>query len=183
MKLPQFRFVLFLLHVWMTMALFGAIIFETIIVYPNIFNDVPRSLDTAMTFLSVAGPSDFFPPLGTMTLLVGLVTLILSWSLSQVRYWLMGSILLIFVGEFLFSLLVFWPRNTIMFEEGLTVHSVDYIRQVAQEFQNWHWLRFAMNVSATLLSFVAFLKFYRQRVATQKHLEPDTQSAGKQVLQ
>jgi uncharacterized membrane protein len=112
----------------------------------------------------VKGPHDFFPPVGMGTLILGILTTLLSWHVKPARYWILGSVIIIFAGEFLFSMVFFWPRNTIMFEEGTAVHSVAYLKQTAQEFQTGHWLRLAMSAAASILSFIGFLKFYRHRI-------------------
>ena len=57
---------------------------------------------------------------------------------------------------------LFWPRNTIMFVEGLAVHSAAFLRQTAQEFETLHWLRVVFNAAGSALIFSGFLKFYRQ---------------------
>jgi hypothetical protein len=101
-------------------------------------------------------------------LLTGIGTLILGWRVKSARYWILGSVTVILVGEFLLSAAFFWPRNTIMFEEGTAVHSVAYLKQTAREFQAGHWLRLAMSAAASALSFVAFLNFYRHRIASQE---------------
>jgi hypothetical protein len=168
MRKQQIAFIFILTHVWVVMIFSGGLVFDTLIVYPNVFYDVPRSLDTAMAFAVVRGPSDFFPPVGTLALLTGIGTLILGWRVKSARYWILGSVTVILVGEFLLSAVFFWPRNTIMFEEGTAVHSVAYLKQTAREFQAGHWLRLAMGATASALSFVGFLKFYRHRIASQE---------------
>jgi hypothetical protein len=168
MRKQQIAFIFILTHVWVVMIFSGGLVFDTLIVYPNVFYDVPRSLDTAMDFAVVRGPRDFFPPVGTLAFLTGIGTLILGWRVKSARYWILGSVTVILVGEFLLSAAFFWPRNTIMFEEGTAVHSVAYLKQTAREFQAGHWLRFAMSAAASALSFVGFLKFYRHRISSQK---------------
>lgn len=123
-----------------------------------------------MDFAVVRGPRDFFPPVGTLAFLTGIGTLILGWRVKAARYWILGSVTVILIGEFLLSAAFFWPRNTIMFEEGTAVHSVAYLKQTAREFQAGHWLRLAMSAAASALSFVGFLKFYRHRISSQKTL-------------
>jgi len=68
------------------------------------------------------------------------------------------------VGEFVFSALFFWPRNTIMFVEGPAVHSSVELRQTAQEFQVGHWFRVALSGAAAVTSFIGFLNFYQYRI-------------------
>lgn len=68
------------------MVLFGAIVPETFMVYPNVFADPPESLELTMDFLSVSGPSDFFPPLGFATWVFGAGALLLSWPVKAARW-------------------------------------------------------------------------------------------------
>ena len=42
MKTPLITFAIILTHLWVLMIFFGGL-FETFILYPNIFHDVPRS--------------------------------------------------------------------------------------------------------------------------------------------
>jgi Domain of unknown function (DUF1772) len=166
MKKQQIAFAFILTYLWVLLIFLGAILFETLILYPDIFHDVPRSLETAMAFMVVRGPHDFFPPVGILAMLTGIGSLILGRRVKSARYLILGSVIIIFVGEFLFSMAFFWPRNTIM-SEGTAVHSVAYLKQTAQEFQTGHWLRLAMSAAAAALSFMGFLKFYRYRITSQ----------------
>ncbi|MDP8952799.1 MAG: hypothetical protein M3N18_11295 [Actinomycetota bacterium] len=166
MKKQRITFAVSLTYLWALMILLGAILFDTLVLYPNIFHDVPRSLDTAMGFMVVRGPGDFFPSLGFLSWLTGIGALILSWRVKSARYWILGS-LIVMVCQGLVSMAFFWPRNTIMFEEGTAVHSVAYLQQTAQEFQTGHWLRVALNAAASALSFVGFLKLYRHRIKSE----------------
>ena len=52
-------------YLWVMMTLFGAIVLETFMVYPNVFSDPPASLELTMTFMSVTGPADFSCPWGS----------------------------------------------------------------------------------------------------------------------
>ncbi len=52
MKKRQITFAFILAYLWMLMILFGAIVFETFIVYPDIFHDIPRSFQVAMEFMA-----------------------------------------------------------------------------------------------------------------------------------
>ncbi len=166
MKRQRIAFAFILTYLWVMMILLGSIVLETFMVYPNIFHDAPRSLETTMEFMVVTSPGDFFPPLGFLSWLTGIGALILSWRVKSARYWILGS-LIVMVCQGLVSMAFFWPRNTIMFEEGTAVHSVAYLQQTAQEFQTGHWLRVAFNAAASALSFVGFLKFYRHSIKSE----------------
>jgi hypothetical protein len=166
MKKPQVTFAFVLAHAWVLMILFGALVFDTLIVYPNTFHDVPRSLERAMAFATVRGPGDFFPPLGFVSWITGVLSLILAWRVKPARYWILGS-LIVMACEGLFSIAFFWPRNTIMFTEGTAVHSVAFLKQTAREFEVGHWIRFALGLAAAVTSFMGFLKFYRHRILSR----------------
>lgn len=145
---------------WILMIFLGAITFETLILYPNIFRDAPASLERAVDFMKV-GPADFFPPVGMALLLTGAASVILNWGHKGVRKWLLISVLIILLGEFLFSAIFFWPRNTIMFIEGPAVHPAEVLRQTAREFEALHWVRLGLCLPASVFSFLALLRRHR----------------------
>jgi len=66
-KVQSVAFWVILVYLWVMMILFGAIVMETFMVYPNVFHDPPRSLELGLEFMSVRAPSDFFPPLGFLS--------------------------------------------------------------------------------------------------------------------
>jgi hypothetical protein len=163
----RIAFWVILAYLWVMMILLGAIVMETFVVYSNVFHGPPRSLETGLEFMSVRAPSDFFPPLGFLSWVTGAGALLLSWRVKSARYWILFSLLMI-VCEGLFSMAFFWPRNEIMFIEGTAVHSAEFLRQTAQEFQTLHWARVAFNVAAFVSIFVGFLRFYRQKITSEQ---------------
>src|SRR5690625_2800828 len=98
-------------YLWVMMILLGAIVLETFMIYPNIFSDPPQSLDLSMEFLSVRGPSDFFPPLGLLSWVLGTASLLLSAKVRGARVWLLVSVLAI-IADGVISMLYFWPRRS-----------------------------------------------------------------------
>jgi hypothetical protein len=162
-KRQGFAFAVILVYLWVMMILLGAIVLETFMVYPNIFHDPPWSLEIGLEFMSVRAPSDFFPPLGFLSWITGIGALTLGWPVKSARYWILFSLIMI-VCEGLVSMAFFWPRNEIMFIEGSEVHSAEFLRQTAQEFQTLHWSRLAFNAVASVSIFVGFLKFYRHGI-------------------
>jgi len=163
MKVNTITFGVILIYLWTMMILLGSIVLETFMIYPNIFVDPPASFAVALEFMDVRAPSDFFPPLGFTSWVAGAAALLLGWRVKSARWWILGSVLMI-VGEGIASMLLFWPRNTIMFVEGPAVHSAEFLRQTAMEFQNLHWLRVGFNAVGSVLIFVGFLRFYRHRL-------------------
>ena len=111
MKNKQIAFAFILTYLWVLMILLGGILFDALILYPDIFHDVPRSLETAMAFMVIRGPRDFFQPVGILAMLTGIGASILCWRVKSARYWILGSVIIIFVGEFLFSM-AFSGRET-----------------------------------------------------------------------
>jgi hypothetical protein len=166
-KIQRLAFPVVTAYLWVMMVLFGAIVLETFMIYPNVFADPPASLELAMDFMSVSGPSDFFPPLGFLSWVLGAGALVLCWPVKTARWWILFSLAMI-VCEGVASMLYFWPRNEIMFVEGLEVHSAEYLKQVAREFETWHWRsRMGFNALAAVSAFVGFLKFYRHKILSQ----------------
>ena len=165
MLLNRISFWVILAYLWVMMILLGSIVLETLMIYPNIFHDPPASFAVALEFMSVRAPSDFFPPLGFLSWVLGAASLILGWRVQSARYWILGSVLML-MGEGVASMTLFWPRNTIMFVEGPAVHSAEFLRQTAREFESMHWLRVAFNVAGSALLFSGFLRFYRYMLLT-----------------
>jgi hypothetical protein len=158
-------------YLWVMMILLGAIVLETFMIYPNVFADPPASLELAMDFMSVSAPNDFFPPLGFLSWVLGAGTLVLGWRVKEARWWIAFSLLMI-VCEGVTSMLYFWPRNEIMFVEGSEVHSAEYLKQVAREFETWHWRsRMGFNALAAVSAFVGFLRIYRHRLISRGVLD------------
>ncbi|MFI1459860.1 DUF1772 domain-containing protein [Nocardia carnea] len=147
---------------------FGGIGVETLIVYPNVFHNVPDSLAEASEFFDVVGPGDVLPPLGALTALAALVAVGTAWQVTAARGWLGAGLLTLLGGEYLFSVLYFWPRNEIMFDEGAAVHSVEFLRQTATEFETAHWFRLAISGITAALAVIGFLRAYREHVLLRR---------------
>jgi hypothetical protein len=151
-------------YLWVMLILFGSIVLETFMVYPNIFHDPPRSLVTALEFMKVRAPSDFYPPLGFLSWVLGTASAIATWRTPHARRWMLASLSMI-VCEGLLSMAFFWPRNTIMFIEGPAVHSPEVLQQAALEFARMHWWRVTFNGVAAVTAFRSFLLCYRSSLA------------------
>jgi hypothetical protein len=156
-------------YLWVMMILLGSIMLETFMVYPNIFYNPPDSFKAGLDFMKVRTPHDFYPPLGFFSWLLGAASLVAAWPVRRARYWVLASLAMI-VAEGLFSIAFFWPRNTIMFVEGPSLHSAAVLRQAAEEFQRMHWGRVAFNVAGSAAIFKAFLVYYRGVVVFEESL-------------
>ena len=163
-QLQRLAYPVVLVYLWVLMIMLGAIVMETFMVYPNIFRNAPESLAYAAGFFSEASPATFFRPLGMLSWGVGLAAVVLSWPVSSARRWLVLSLLCI-VADGAASMLFFWPRNTMMFTEGTSVHSPEVLRQTAAQFEQLHWLRVAFNAASAIFAFIGFVALDRWRVA------------------
>lgn len=144
--------------VWVAITTFSGVLIETLLIYPNIFGDVPASLVRSTEFFSEVGPGDVFPVLGMATLVTGLLTVATTWRLRPARSWALMAVAAAVVGEFGFSAWFFWPRNTLMFVEGPAFHATDELVRVAWEFETGHWLRLVLCGVTAVLAFGTLLR-------------------------
>jgi hypothetical protein len=144
---------------WVAMVMFGGMVVETWLIYPNVLADVPASLDRGLAFFTEVGPSAVFPRLGVATGVCGVATLVLWWRDHGVRWFAAGAVGCLLLGELVFSVLYFWPRNDIMFDQRAQ-HPADVLVRTAAEFEAGHWVRLALcGVTAGL----AFTALWRTR--------------------
>ena len=162
-RLQRLAYPVTLVYLWVMMIMLGAILLETLMVYPNIFRNAPESLAYASGFFTEASPATFFRPLGMLSWGLGLAAVIVSWPVGNVRRWVVLSLLCI-VADGVASMLFFWPRNTIMFVEGSAMHSAEVLRQTAAQFEQLHWLRVAFNAASAVFAFVGFVALDRWRL-------------------
>lgn len=154
-------------------VLFGGVLGETVVLYPNIFHDPPASLTESVEFFVITGPGDYFPQLGMVTVLVGFAALVALWRTRQVRWWVVASVATLVCGDFLVSMLFSWPRNEIMFDEGIAVHSAEFLRETAKEFVAIHWARLAASGVTATLAVTGFVRFHRIAVTAAAGRKPE----------
>ncbi|SDE41466.1 hypothetical protein SAMN02799630_05391 [Paenibacillus sp. UNCCL117] len=147
-------------HLWVQWILLGSMLLNTFMVYPNIFHDIPNSLNTAMEFMKVASPHTYFPPLGFMSWVTGVAAILFSWRYKNARVLIIGSVLMMF-AEGAASVIWEWPRNEIMFIEGSAVHATEVLQQAYDEFIIVHWFRLLCNAAGSILIFLGFLRVAR----------------------
>lgn len=152
------------LFTWLLTIMAGSILFDTFVLYPNIFHDVPASLALAKDFLTYGSPGNFFPPLGSTIVLCGLVSIGFNWRNKPGVHYQLVSFVLFLAGEFAFSVLFFWPKNKIMFIEGLAVHSEEVLIATADSFRQFHWLRVGVSVAASIISFWGLVRYSGSKV-------------------
>ena len=147
--------------VWTSMMSFGGVAAETVMLYPNIFNDPPASLDRAREFMVHGGPADYFPPLGATVVITSVIATVLTWRVRPLWWWIAAATGVFIVCEFLFSAVFFWPRNEIMFVDPPGTHAPEYLRQVAREFVAGHWVRLIGGAVTSAFAFTALLFWVR----------------------
>ncbi len=153
--------IVLIMLVWASMMSFGGVAAETVMLYPNIFDDAPASLDRAREFLVHGGPSDYFPPLGASVVLLSVAAVVLIWRVRRIRWWIAAAAGVFICCEFLFSAFFFWPRNDIMFVDPPGTHTAEYLRQVADEFVAGHTVRLVGGAVTSALAFTALLRWTR----------------------
>jgi hypothetical protein len=151
------------IYAWAMAMFFGAILSETVLLYPNIFYDVPDSLTQAISFMKVIGPGDFLPKLGGAIMLFAIFTIVVNLRNRSALKYILASFILMGLFEFLFSVLYFWPRNKIMFTEGIARHSGVELKRVAIEFQLGHVLRLSFSCITSCLACVGLYKSNKEK--------------------
>ena len=136
---------------------FGALLFDLIVLYPNVFADIPASLELTSEYLTVANPGTLFPRVGQATLLSGIIAVAFNWRMSKARNILLFSLAILFGGTYLITELFFNRRNEILFLEGVAQHSVEELQAVSREFLLVNWLRVAVVFIAPWLAQTALL--------------------------
>ncbi|MFB8280550.1 hypothetical protein [Nocardia colli] len=142
---------------------FGTAAAETLLLYPNIFRDVPESLELSQRFMSVVSVGDVMRPLGGVLTLCAVLALV-----AAVRYrvglrWTGLSLISLISGQFLLSVLYEWPRATILFDDR-DEHTLAEIERAATEFQIGEGLRLVAAALTALFAVAAALVCYRRRV-------------------
>ncbi|MFI7671092.1 hypothetical protein [Nocardia sp. NPDC049526] len=142
---------------------FAAALTETIMLYPNIFRDVPESLTQTQQFMSEVAVGDVMRPLGGVLTVCALVACAAAVRYRLARGWVGASMISLISGQFLLSILYLWPRATILFDER-SRHSLAEIESAATEFQVGEWVRIAAALATAAFAVAATLSCYRTRV-------------------
>ncbi|WP_069164440.1 hypothetical protein [Nocardia altamirensis] len=147
---------------------FGTTVGETALLYPNIFRDVPESLELTDRFMSVVDVGDVMRPLGgALTLCAVIAAVVAFWyRLGRLRMGL--SLASLVSGQFLLSVLYQWPRATILFDDR-GKHTLDEIQRAATEFQIGQGFRIAAAALTAVFAVAAALACYREWVLSRSH--------------
>lgn len=147
---------------------------ETWLLYPNIFRDVPASLELTQEFMSVVAVGDVMRPLGAAMLGTALIAGAVTVRYRIARRWLACSLAALVSGQFLLSVIYLWPRATILFD-GRAGHTLTEIERAATEFEVGQYFRIAAAGLAAVFAVLAALEGYRARLTA--HLLAGTVSA------
>lgn len=156
--MKRLAFFALFLYAYLQALMTGTVVFQTFVMYPNIFRDPPESLSLSMDFFKAVAPGDFFPPFGAAIVITGVLCLIVSFRHKKSFYYFLGSVLLLFGGDGILSILYFWPRNEILFIEGPAKHSAETLQLVAAEFYRAHYLRLLTSTLASIAAMVGLVQ-------------------------
>ncbi|NNH75794.1 hypothetical protein HLB23_39095 [Nocardia uniformis] len=139
---------------------FSVAAMETLLLYPNIFRDVPESLALTEEFMSVVAVGDVMRPLGGVMMISALFATVVSIRYRIARRWLLGSLAALVSGQFLLSIGYQWPRASILFDDRGR-YALAEIERAASEFLIGQYFRIAAAGLAALFAVIAALKTYR----------------------
>ncbi|MFI6165884.1 hypothetical protein ACIBCN_03770 [Nocardia sp. NPDC051052] len=142
---------------------FGTAAAETLLLYPNIFRDVPESLELSQRFLSAISVGEVMRPLGGVLTLCAVLAFVAAVRYRVAVRWTVLSLVPLVIGQFLLSVLYEWPRATILFDDR-GKHSLAEIERAATEFQIGEGFRILAAALTALFAVAAALACYRRRV-------------------
>ncbi|MEV0252356.1 hypothetical protein AB0H76_37610 [Nocardia sp. NPDC050712] len=136
---------------------------ETMLLYPNIFRDIPESLAQTEDFMSVVAVGDVMRPMGMVLTLCALAALGAALYFRRARGWVAASLVSLISGQFLLSILYQWPRASILFDDR-DQHTLGEIESAATEFLIGQGFRIAAALATAVFAVAAALVCYRARV-------------------
>ncbi|WP_067717688.1 hypothetical protein [Nocardia yamanashiensis] len=145
---------------------------ETMLLYPNIFKDIPDSLAQTQEFMSVVAVGDVMRPMGGALTLCALAAVIVALWYRIGRGWLAASLLSLISGQFLLSILYQWPRANILFDDR-DKHTRAEIDRAANEFLVAQGFRIGAALLTAVFAVAAALVCYRARVLAKARLADD----------
>ena len=167
----HFASVMIVIYGFCATTFFGAMLFDLVVLYPNVFANIPASLELTSEYLTVANPGTLFPRVGQTTLLAGIIAVAFNWRVPRARNLLLLSLAILFGGTYLTTALFFNRRNEILFLEGVAQHSVNDLRAVAREFLLVNWVRVAVVFIAPWLAQAALLISHTSAVSKVSELQ------------
>ncbi|MFI6869459.1 hypothetical protein [Nocardia sp. NPDC050406] len=149
---------------------FAAATTETILLYPNIFRDVPDSLALSEQFMSEVRVGDVMRPLGMVETATALMATAIALYYRTARRWVLASLIPLIAGQFLLSVLYLWPRASILYDDR-TDHTLAEIERAATEFQTGELIRILAALATAALAVTAVLATHRTWVLNGRRRE------------
>jgi hypothetical protein len=131
-------------------GLLFANVYNSIVDAPNWGADIPRSIEAARAYFSVANPGSFYRIASPINQVLALITVVISWKNN--RYIALGSLftaILIDVMTFAY----FYPRNEVMFLAPINNEAVTL---AWEQWSGMNWVRSGLCLVNTVLAFVLF---------------------------
>lgn len=150
---------------------FATTLAETALLYPNIFRDVPASLELSEEFMSAVAIGDVMRPLGAVLVFAALLALAAAVRYRLARRWVLLSLLPLVLGQAVLSMLYQWPRATMLYDDRARYGTAE-IERAAEEFLLGHYARMGAAALTAALAVTAFLVCHRAWVLTAAH-RPD----------
>ncbi|PST84157.1 DUF1772 domain-containing protein [Pedobacter yulinensis] len=156
--MKKVRHILTFAYSYLQVILTGTVVFQTFLMYPNIFRDPPASLQLSMKFFSAVTPADFFPPFGSLVVATAIPAVVLAFRDRPAFHLLLGSVLLLLAGDGILSILYFWPLNEALFTEGLSRYNAETLKEFAVDFQHAHHLRLLTSLVSSVLAMLGLMR-------------------------
>ncbi len=145
-------------------ALFGAGLYESIVLAPNFRVGVPQSLEHFRQFMAVANPGNFFRLIAPLTQLSILISVILNWKRpAGRRWWLILALVLIVAGDVV-TFTFHYPRNAILFHDPMHTPP-ETLEKAAREWAYGNYLRILLVVGAMVCAIKALMLDRRKQDA------------------
>jgi hypothetical protein len=162
--MERLRTSLFIAYFVLMIIIVGGTIFATMVEYPNWFANVPSSLAATRNFYQVLHPGHFFQTFAPLFLLVTIAFLVVGWRSTTVRNVVLISFVLMLAAELL-TFLYIYPRLNILFAPETAGHTVDVLRQTANEFTLADRIRTILGFLAGGAGVAALPRFFKDRLA------------------
>jgi len=129
--------------------LFGATIYESVIMAPNYERDIPSSIELARQFLRRRTPANYFRIISPLTQLLLFGSVIACWGVLDARWSLieaLGALVLADIITFTYH----YPRLAIMFK-GPMPEDLQHLRRAARQWATGNWVRAFLLLVALLV--------------------------------
>ena len=153
------------LAVVLVAAVFGAALYESLVLAPNFQVGQPDSLEHFRRFMQVATPGNFFRIVVPATDLCLLLGVVLSWRAPRLRWPVLAALLLLIAADVV-TFSFHYPRNHILFGVPLQ-EPLALLQRTAAEWALGNWVRIALAGAATMATLSAFARDCREQSATE----------------